>query len=192
LACRDSFLGCLWLDDSSSSHYFTSKQINVIQGIAMEVTIALDNAEQSKALSLGNRRFESLARALSDGIITLDRDLRILEMDHAAEDLLGWQSSEVKGRRVNEVLDISEAEASMAWRKEAGDPSPAAKDLGLRTHDGTRLSCQVLTIPVRGDEGGVAQILYVLRNLAGAKGVHAKAMDALRELVEVQADVPRE
>ncbi|MEK6987263.1 MAG: GAF domain-containing protein [Candidatus Thermoplasmatota archaeon] len=192
LACRGRFLGCLWLDDSSSSHYFTSKEINLIQGIGMEVAIALDNAGQTKALVLEDRRFEALARALSDGIITLDQDLRILRMDHATEDLLGWQSSEVKGRRVNEVFDISEAEASVAWRKEAGGPSPAAKDLSLRTHDGTRLSCQVLTIPVRGDEGGVAQILYVLRNLAGAKGVHAKAMDALRELVLAQSDVPRE
>lgn len=191
-ACRDRFLGCLWLDDSSASHYFTSKEINVVQGIAMEVAIALDNASQSGALALGVRRFDALARALSDGIVTLDADLRILEMDRAAEDLLGWQSSEVRGRRVHEVFDISEAEASVAWRKEAGDPSPAAKDLSLRTHDGTRLSCQVLTIPVRAEAGGVAQVLYVLRNLTGAKGIHAKAMDALRELVAVQADVPRE
>ncbi len=191
-ACRDRFLGCLWLDDSAASHYFTSKEINVIQGIAMEVAIALDNAGQVTALTLEARRFEALARALSDGIITLDGDLRILELDPPAEDLLGWQTSEVKGRRVHEVFDISEAEASVAWRKEAGGPSPAAKDLSLRVHDGTRMSCEVLTIPVRGEEGGAAQVLYVLRNLAGAKGVHAKAMDALRELVLAQTDAPRE
>jgi PAS domain S-box-containing protein len=192
LTCRGRFLGCLWLDDSSVSHYFTSKEVNVIQGIGMDVAIALDNAQQSRALSLGARRLEAVARAFSDGIITVDPDLRILEIDHAAEDLLGWQSSEVTGRRVQEVFDISEAEATVAWRKEAGGPSPAAKDLSLRAHDGTRISCHVLTVPVRGEEGNIVQILYVLRNLTGAKGVHAKAMDALRELVLAQTDAPRE
>jgi hypothetical protein len=41
---------------------------------------------------------------------------------------------------------------------------------------------------VRGEDGEVAQILYVLRNLLGVKGIQAKAMDALHELAMAQGD----
>ena len=187
LASRGRFLGFLWLDHSAQSHYFTSKEINVLQGIAMQIALALDSAGLAGSLAMERRRTEALARALSDGILVLDPEFRILSMDRAAEDLLGWQSSEVTGRRVQEVFDISEAEAGVAWRKEKEGLSLVSKDLSLRTHDGGHVSCQVLTVPVRG-EAGVEQYLYVLRNLAGAKGVHARAMDALRELAMAQGD----
>lgn len=192
LSARGRFLGVLWLDHSSAAHYFTSKEINVVQGIATMVGVAMDNAQGARARDLVVRRFEALARVVADGVITLGPDYRILGLDATAEDLLGWQSTEVRGRRVHEVFDITEAEASVAWRRDAGAPSPAPKDLELRAHDGTRISCEVLTIPVRDETGSVAQVLYVLRNLSGAKGVRAKAMDALRDLAQAQAGVPRE
>lgn len=192
LAARGRFLGCLWLDDTRGPHYFTSKEINVIQGIATMVGIAMDNAQGARARDLESRRFEALARTASDGVITLDPDLRILAMDAAAEDLLGWQTSEVRGRRVHEVFGITEAEASVAWRKDSGTPALASKDLELRGHDGSRVPCEVLPVPVRDDLGAVVQILYVLRNMTGAKGIQAKAMDALRELARAQGGVPRE
>ncbi|HEY7587413.1 MAG TPA: GAF domain-containing protein [Thermoplasmata archaeon] len=188
LASRGRFLGCLWLDHTSQSHYFTSKEINVMQAVAMEVALALDNAERTKSLGLENRRFAALSHAVSDGVIVLGPDLRILAMDRAAEDLLGWSSSEVRGRHVHEVFDITEAEAGVAWRREAGGIALASKELKLRTHDGAHIPCEVLTIPVRGEDGEVAQILYVLRNLLGVKGIQAKAMDALHELAMAQGD----
>lgn len=192
LVARGRCLGCLWLDHSKAAHYFTSKEINVIQGIATMVAIALDNARGAKAIDLETRRFESLARTVSDGVLTLGPDLRVLVMDRAAEDLLGWQSSEIRGRRVDEVLEITQAQAAGAWGRDVEGPAPVAKDLELRAHDGTRIPCEVLTIPVRDEHGDVAQVLFILRNLGGSKGVQAKAMDALRELARIQGPAPRE
>src|SRR5438093_85632 len=37
LAARGRFLGLLWLDDTRSPHYFTSDEINIVQGIAAQV-----------------------------------------------------------------------------------------------------------------------------------------------------------
>src|SRR6266487_2607624 len=41
LAARGRFLGILWLDDTRSPHLFTSKEINIVQGVAAQVAIAL-------------------------------------------------------------------------------------------------------------------------------------------------------
>lgn len=188
LSCRGRVLGCLWLDDSMGSHYFTSKEINIVQGIGTLLALALDAADRDRSEVRADRRFEALARALSDGVIRLDTDLRISSMDAAAEDLLGWNTGEVRGRRVVEVLDITEAEAAMAWRRADGVPAPATKELSLRGHDGRRVTCDVLMVPVRAADGVLDQVLYVLRNLGGAKGVEARAMDALKQLAIAQAE----
>lgn len=164
LVCRGRTLGLLWLDDSERSHYFTSKEINVIQGVATSVALALDGASRVASLALERRRFEALARSLSDGVIVLDRDLRILEMDGPAEELLGWQSSEVRGRRAHEVFAITEAQAGVAWTRAADGPSPAPKALRLRTRQGGSVACTLLAVPVRGEDGDTQQVLYVLRS----------------------------
>ncbi len=163
LVCRSRLFGLLWLDHSAHSHYFTSKEINVVQGVATLVALALDSAARAGALMLERRRFEALAGAVTSGVIVLDSAYRVLEMDRAAEDLLGWQSSEIRGRRAHEVFAISEAEASIAWTREAGGPQPASKVLRLRSRDRGAMPCHVLAIPIRGDDGQTAQVLYVLR-----------------------------
>ncbi len=163
LVSRGRVLGLLWLDHSERSHYFTSREINVVQGVATVVAVALDGAARLDELALERRRFEALARSLADGVIVLDRDLRVLELDRAAEDLLGWQSSEVRGRRAHEVFAITEAEAGIAWTRAADRPSPVAKVLHLRSRDRGTIPCEVLAVPVRGESGETLQVLYVLR-----------------------------
>ncbi len=164
LVSRGRVLGLLWLDDSHHSHYFTSREVNVVQGIAASAAVALDGASRLDALALAHRRFEALARAVTDGVIVLDRDLRILELDRAAEDLLGWPSSEVRGRGANEVFAISGAEAGVAWTRASDRPSLAAKVLPLRSRDHGSIPCEVLVVPVRGESGGTLQVLYILRD----------------------------
>ena len=163
-------LGLLWLDHSEHGHYFTSKEVNIAQGVATSVAMALDSASRQDALALERRRFEALCRALFDGVLVLDRDFRILEMDPAAEDLLGWQTSEVRGRRVHEIFGITQAEASIAWTRRVVAPSPASKPLRLRTRAGQIVSCVVLAVPVRGEGGEMVQVLYVLQARRNARG----------------------
>ncbi len=162
LVSRGRMLGVLWLDHSEHSHYFTSKEVNVAQGVATSVAGALDRASSAEALTLERHRFEALARTLSDGVIVLDRDLRVLEIDRYAEELLGWTSAEVRGRPAHEVFAITEAEAGVAWTRIADAPAPVAKTLRLRARSGRTITREVLAVPVRGDEGETVQVLYIL------------------------------
>src|SRR2546428_5459739 len=128
LACRGRFLGGLWLDDTLSPHMFTSTENNVVQGIATELAIALNTSELVGKLDLERRRFEALATALMDGLLIVDRDRRMVHLDSGAEALLGWQNSEIRGRRGYEGFEISQAGADVAWEKERGGGRPAAEE----------------------------------------------------------------
>jgi len=192
LVCRGRLLGCLWLDRVGTSHYFTSREINILQGIATEVAIVMDNAERLRELDTARRSFETLARALSDGVVIVTPELHIQSLDAGAEALLGWTSAEARGRRVEEVLDISDAEATVAWRKAKSGPTPTSKEVFLRARDGLRIPCEVLAIPVKGEKGEVTHVLYVLRSLTSRKEPKARASDNPREVAAAHVGSPRE
>lgn len=192
LAARGRFLGILWLDDTRAPHYFTSREINITQGVAAQAAIALDGGKLAAQLDLDRRRLDALVSALADGLVVLDRDLRVLHLDRGAEALLGWQSSEVRGRRMHEVFDISEAEASIAWTKEKSGPAPAPKALHLRAHDGLPVECMAQAIEVRGEEGELIQVLYALRKRPGTKGYSDRMMDSIDQLAPIHAAEPPE
>ncbi|OGS46473.1 MAG: hypothetical protein A3K66_00555 [Euryarchaeota archaeon RBG_16_67_27] len=184
LVSRDRVLGILWLDSTKGQHYFTSKEINVAQGIATHAAIAMDNARTTQDLGLERRRFAAVVRSLCDGVIVVDEDLRILSVDEGAERLLGWTSAEVRGRRISEVFDITESQARVSWTREADGPSPVPKTLDLRAHDGARVPLQVLTSVVRDEDGGVQETIYALRRRPGTKDADERAVEALDQLAD--------
>jgi PAS domain S-box-containing protein len=191
LAARGHFLGLLWLDDTRSPHYFTSEEINIAQGVGAQVAIALDRANLADHLDLERRRAESLVAALLDGLIVVDHEERIVAIDPGAEALVGWQTEEVRGRRLREVFDLSEAEASVAWRTDRSGPASGPKELALRARDGHTVVCRAQGIPVRDDKRAVVQVLYVLWRQSGTKGYWERALESTDRLANVQAtDLP--
>lgn len=192
LAARGRFLGLLWLDDTRNPHYFTSEEINIVQGVGAQVAIALDLANLAEALDLERRRTEALVSALADGLIVVDREFRIVTVDSGAEGLIGWQTSEVRGRRMFEVFEISEAEATIAWTMEKSGPAPAPKELQLRARDGQRVACWAQGTAVRGPDGDIVQVLYALRKRPGSKAYSDRVIDSMDSLANLQAAEPPE
>lgn len=172
IACRGRFLGLLWLDHTAGQHYFTSREINIVQGVATWAGIALDAGRLQDAATWERRRFEALASTLGDGSIavTAEPEPRIVRIDAKAERILGWPEQDVRGRRIAEVLDLSSGEAGVQWHKEASGLAPATKELRLRTRDGRRIPFDVVTVVVRREDGGIAQFVYVLRRKDGPEG----------------------
>ena len=192
LATRGRFLGLLWLDDTRSPHYFTSEEINIVQGIGAQVAIALDGANLAEQLDLERHRVESLVAAFADGLVVADREMRIVSIDAGAEALVGWQTSEVRGRRMQEVFEISEAEASVGWTKDQRGFSSAAKELRLRARDGHAVECMAQAVAVRTAEGDTVEILYALRRKPGTRGYEDRVLESIDGLTEIHTVEPPE
>jgi len=192
LSTRGRFLGLLWLDDTRNPHYFTSEEINIVQGVGAQVAIALDGANLADQLSLERRRIESLVAVVADGLVVADREMRIVSIDAGAEALVGWQTSEVRGHRMQEVFDISEAEASVGWTKDQGGFTSAVKELRLRARDGHAVECIAQAVAVRGTDGDTVEILYMLRKKPGTSGYADRLIDSIDGLAEIHAVEPPE
>jgi PAS domain S-box-containing protein len=191
LASRGRFLGLLWLDDTRAHHYFTSEEINIVQGVAAQIAIALDRANLADRLEAERRRSESLVATLLEGLIIVDRDGRIVTIDGGAEALVGWQASEVRGRRFRDVFSVPEAEAGVPGTRADAGPSAAPKTMTLRAREGALVDCAVRIIPVRNDRGEVFQVLYALQRPSEPRGRREGAVESTHRPAGVQPrDLP--
>jgi len=121
-----------------------------------------------------------------------DREMRIVSIDAGAEALVGWQTSEVRGRRMQEVFEISEAEASVGWTKDQRGFSSAAKELRLRARDGHAVECMAQAVAVRTAEGDTVEILYALRRKPGTRGYEDRVLESIDGLTEIHTVEPPE
>lgn len=191
LASRGRFLGLLWLDDTRAHHYFTAEEINIVQGVGAQIAIALDRANLAERLDVERRRSESLAASLLDGLIIVDRDGRIVTIDGGAEAFLGWQTSEVRGRRFADVFSIPDPEAGVPSPNADGGPSAVPKTMTFRAREGTFVKCSIRAIAVRDDKGEVLQTLYALRKPSRTRGRRKGTIESIDRLASGQPrDLP--
>jgi len=104
LSCKQRTLGAMILDDTQSAHYFTSKEINVVSGIANQAAIALDSWHLAGDLKRARKGLMTLCSQIADGVLVLDAAGRILDLDNEAHRLLGKPISDTRGRELDEAL----------------------------------------------------------------------------------------
>jgi len=164
LVYQEQVMGFMSLDQASMDHLFTSREVNVVQAIAAHAAVAIVHTRLAEAYRIERRRSEALADALCDGVVTLDRQLRVVSLSAGAEALLGWKTDEVHGKAVAVAFDepggASEVE-SAGLNVLAGAPH-VAMTLRFRAKDGSRIPCLVRATAVPGTMGGPAEVLYAL------------------------------
>ena len=95
-----------------------------------------------------DRRHAATLEAAIDGVISVDAEGRILELNAAAERMFGWREAEVLGRLVGELL-VPPEELAMRTvrfrelvRMADGESTKAPVELTLRHRDGTDVHVQ--------------------------------------------------
>jgi adenylate cyclase len=83
---------------------FTSMDIRRARAFCSQIAVAVQNAQLfSDVLSLKNYN-ESILKSLSNGVVTLDRNLNIIKINEAAERILGLTADEVPNRPALQVF----------------------------------------------------------------------------------------
>ncbi len=164
LVYQEQVMGFITLDEAAKDHLFTSREVNVVQAIAAHAAVAIVHTRLAESYRLERRRAEALADALCEGVVTLDRQLRIVSLSPGAEALLGWMTDDVAGTLAAEVLDdrASTGEVLSPARKILGGATRETAVVRFRARDGPEVSCSVTAFGVAGTMGGPAEILYAL------------------------------
>ena len=170
LVCRESVLGLMILDDSSGNRYFTSKEINVVIGIATMAAIAIDSNSSRDALATERARLAALADATGSAFLVLDPHFKVKYVNALGEQLLGWKSEELVGMLCSEVFKAIDTNGIKAcgsscigqrilWGENvAGE----VHRLSFLARDGRRILCDVRGCAVKNPKGNVTEIIYAL------------------------------
>lgn len=85
---------------------------------------------------------------IDNGLIYLDRELRIIRMNDLAENTLGFSSAEVTSRHVDDILVAEESLHGLFETALGGTPSPSINSIGLHTRGGEEFPATVRIYPL--------------------------------------------
>lgn len=83
-----------------------------VKGFFSVVTDITEIKESQLALSQQQERFRIILESIKDGVITTDREGRVLYLNPAAEAMLGWNLESARGKLAEEVMQVEAPEGS--------------------------------------------------------------------------------
>lgn len=135
-------------------------------GASLQVTILVSNLKSE----LYNQRLElavneTIKEGVEDGTITLDKDLKIQELNTAAELILGYATQEVRGQPVQNILIGTNILTPALQAAQNGIATHNLGNIRLHRRDGQSFQAFARTLPVMV-EGRVDRILIVIQDLS--------------------------
>jgi PAS domain S-box-containing protein len=113
------------------------------------------------------RDLEAVASLVSDGIVTLDPEGRVVGWNEAASVLTGYAADELVGRSVSALYTDEDVAAGLFEAELDGARSAGRFETeGMRVRkDGSRFRAAVVVAPVAGADGGLTGFVKVLRDV---------------------------
>lgn len=140
----------------------------------MEHHIAIENARKTiQKIKQVIQIEHTVIDNLEEGVIILTPDLRIAEMNPAAEIILGYASKEVFRQPIEAILIGTETLSSAFNTALQGISTLVSSDLKLHNRTGKSFPAQVLTIPVKVDQQLIS-IIILLRDISQTEQIRAR------------------
>lgn len=139
--------------------------------------------------------YRAVFRAAPDGILLVDPEGRILDLNPKAEELFRWEREELVGERV-EVLVPEGVRGAHARHREGyrEDPEPRPMGVGMelrgRRKDGTEFPVEISLSPVRRE--GRTFVIAVVRDVTQRNRLRDFGAGALRATEEERRRIARE
>jgi PAS domain S-box-containing protein len=185
LVKQSRLIGVLYLENKLASHVFTPARISVLELLASQAAISLENARLYHDLGEREARIRRLVDSNIIGIMIFDFQGRIIEANRAFLDMVGYAREDlVSGRLRWRELTPAEwrdaDERAIAELKAAGTVQPHEKEYFRK--DGSRVPVLIgaTTFGDRQDEG----VAFVL-DLTERKHVEGALRDAQTNLAHV-------
>jgi two-component system sensor histidine kinase AtoS len=108
---------------------------------------------------------EAIKENIQDGLIVINTDFVITEMNSSAEWTLGYASQEVCGQTIDNLLIGAENLSTALHAAKEGIETPNLGDIRLHRRDGSTFSARLQVVPVIANEQ-IQAILIILRDLS--------------------------
>lgn len=148
--------------------------------LAVLLYFGLLSVQQRRQAALDNARMAAIAESVSDGIIGLDAQERVMSWNRAAEQIFGYPSAEAIGRMFRDFLPAGTD--SEAGTPAVGPAQGTASRLRIvRRTDGAGIELDLTRAPVRARGAGVVGTAVTVRNVTAQRSADERfrlAVDA--------------
>jgi PAS domain S-box-containing protein len=125
--------------------------------------------------------------SIGDAVIVTDKTGRTTFLNHAAEDLTGWKSSEAIGQACSSIFNIVNEETHQAVESPVEKVLRLGNTVGLANHtllirkDGTHIPIDDSGSPIKESDGAVRGTVLVFRDFSEHRKVERKLIQARDE-----------
>jgi two-component system sensor histidine kinase AtoS len=137
---------------------------------------------------------DNILASLTNGIVTVDLEGRVVTLNPAAELMTGFFSGEVAGRYCTEVFAQTPELAELLMETLASHAPMPGVTLALQRRNGRRLPVEVGVSPLRGREGKELGVIGVFRDLTRVRQLEdrLRRSDHLAAVGELAAGLAHE
>lgn len=166
---------------SSQELFFNDEEIKLLDEMAMDLSFALEFIEEEKerreaeeALRESEENLSITLHSIGDAVISTNNRGIISKMNPTAEKLCGWKLNGVKGKHLNEVFRIINADSRLAVESPFEKVIKTGKVIGLANHtvlisrDGKERNIADSAAPIKDTNGKIKGVVLVFSDVTEA------------------------
>jgi len=171
---------------------FTKEDLSALQILADQIAVAMENARLYEEARAKTDYLQSLVRSITDGIVSIDSEGRVVEWNKGAEKLLGYTREEILGKELDVIIvpqDKREEAVSLTERAMSGKEITDFETIRLRK-DGWLVNVLLCASPITKDKkflGAVAIYKDITERKRAEEQLKASE-ERYRELVNNSVD----
>jgi hypothetical protein len=170
-------LGVIAVQHYTDPHAYDESDRALLEAIANQAAIALENARLYSEAQREKQYFESLVRNNPAAVVVIDRDANVLSWNPAAESLFGYSQDEAIGRDIDDLVadDAIRAEATR-YSRQVGAGNMAHATTRRSRRDGSLVDVELFGVPViiEGKPIGTLFIYHDISELQQAQRAERK------------------
>ena len=178
-------------------HILTFYLVAFVAGFLMEKLKSSDQELEDTSQALRKARLETddILRHLNSGLMTIDSEGRIIFYNRAAEEILGYRESEVKGRIFRDLFSsqMPFLAENLAEVLQSGRQSRRC-EINIERNDGTRIPLGISTSLLLDEDDAVRGVIAIFTDLTETKRLEEKIRiaDRMAAVGELSAAIAHE
>ncbi|MFI5372328.1 MAG: nitrogen regulation protein NR(II), partial [Candidatus Eisenbacteria bacterium] len=193
LACElMPILGVIGIARSTGAEPLGHADVTALESIAMSVAPVVENARLTQDLRASERFRLHVLDGMPSGLVAVDLEGRVLSVNRAAVEMLGWTDDEAVGHPFGEMYG-SESDGPLRSTLEQGREA-LREEVVMRGRDGAALTVGLTTSLLRNDRRQVYGAIATFVDLTPLRRAeeHARAQDRLAALGRFTSSVAHE